>query len=188
MKLNFFDVDKQYVEFLQNAEFDKRGFSCVPNMEYQNREQKFLCGIVLKIDNFNYYVPVTSYKQKQSENVLIRFDDDKTNQIKGSLRFNYMIPVPDECIQIRSINSETDPQRRRFLARQLKYIRSIEKKIFNQAQKTYSRVVNGSNMEVKQYACDFKLLEEKCLEYENQMNNYDEEFDSDVHMDDELEL
>ena len=122
MKLDFYDVDKNYIEFLQNAEFDARGYTCVPNMEYGNRNQKFLCGIVLKVGQFNYYVPVTSYKKQQSENILIKFEKDKKNPIKGSLRFNYMIPVPDEFIHVRKINAEPKLERRIFLAKQLRYI------------------------------------------------------------------
>ena len=87
-KLSFYDVDKEYIDYLKQEEIKQRGFTKVPNMEYEN-EQKFLCGIVLSINNINYYVPVTSYKKKKSESFLIIFDDDKYNKIKGSLRFNF---------------------------------------------------------------------------------------------------
>ena len=41
-KLNFYTVDLEYGE---------------------NRKPKFLCGVVLQVNNVDYYVPVTSYKQ-----------------------------------------------------------------------------------------------------------------------------
>lgn len=174
MKLDFYDVDKNYIEFLQNAEFDARGYTCVPNMEYGNRNQKFLCGIVLKVGQFNYYVPVTSYKKQQSENILIKFEKDKKNPIKGSLRFNYMIPVPDEFIHVRKINAEPKLERRIFLAKQLRYIQSISDKIEKQALRTYNAVVKGYRQDLKQFACDFKLLEEKCAECQEVLQNYEE--------------
>ncbi len=178
MKLNFFDVDKDYIKYLQNAEFDSRGFTCVPNMEYGNREQKFLCGIVLQINNFNYYVPVTSYKKKQLDNILIKFEDNPDNPIKGSLRFNYMIPVPDSCISVRIIKNEPSNTRRIFLNKQLRYIQSISDKIYKQAERTYRKVKENLYPEMKQYACDFDLLEEKCLEYERFKNmNIDEDME-----------
>lgn len=71
-KLDFYDVSDEYIDYLQSAEIAERGFTRVPNIKY-NGERKFLCGIVFKINNFNYYVPATSYKTQQSENILIVF-------------------------------------------------------------------------------------------------------------------
>ncbi len=51
MKLNFYDIDKEYINFLQNAEIDRRGFTCVPNMEYGiNREQNSCAGRLHKTE------------------------------------------------------------------------------------------------------------------------------------------
>ncbi len=184
MKLDFFDVDKEYIRYLQNSEFDQRGFTCVPNMEYGNREQKFLCGIVLRVNGFNYYVPVTSYKKQQSENILIKFKDNPDNPIKGSLRFNYMIPVPDECIHLRIIANEPSEKRRIFLWKQLKYIQSISDRIYKKAERTYKSVKKGFYPNLRQYACDFDLLEQKCLEYEQVMRENVES----IHINDDWEL
>ena len=37
----------------------------------------------------------SSFDKKQEANILIRVPGDK-KEVKGSLRFNYMVPVPDE--------------------------------------------------------------------------------------------
>lgn len=47
MKLDFYNVDKKYIAFMQAAEIQKRGFTRIPNMDYEGRKQKFLCGIIL---------------------------------------------------------------------------------------------------------------------------------------------
>lgn len=60
-----------------------------------------VCGVVLEINGYKYYVPVSSYKKKQPNNLLIRLEDDSFNQVKGSLRFNYMFPVADQYITKR---------------------------------------------------------------------------------------
>ena len=87
-KLNFYTVDLDYVQHLQKAEQEKRGFSRVPNMSYSDKyKQKFLCGIVLQVNDVDYYVPLTSYKQKKPDNFLITAD---SGQVVSSLRFNYM--------------------------------------------------------------------------------------------------
>lgn len=36
--------------------------------------------------------------KKQEANIFIRIPGDK-QEVKGSLRFNYMIPVPEKCIE-----------------------------------------------------------------------------------------
>ena len=94
----------------------KRGFTRVPDIEYQN-EKKMVCGVVLEISGFKYYVPISSYKIKQNNNLLIRLDDDKFNPVKGSLRFNYMFPVDDRYISKRDFSKE-ESSRREFLRRQ----------------------------------------------------------------------
>lgn len=48
--------------------------------------------------NFLNYVSVSSFDKKQEANILIRIPEDE-KEIKGALRFNYMIPVPEECIE-----------------------------------------------------------------------------------------
>ena len=166
-KLSFYDVDKDYIYYLQQQEIKQRGFTKVPNVEYEN-DKKFLCGVVLSINNINYYVPVTSYKKQQSENFLIVFDDDKFNKIKGSLRFNYMIPVPEAAITERIINKENNPSRRVFLQKQLEYIISNTELIQNRAKRTYLRIINNYNPQLTKNSCDFKLLEKKCLTFKKE--------------------
>lgn len=102
--LNFYIVPNDYVTYLQNTEITKRGFTRVPNMNYgNNRKPKFVCGIILKIKELNYFVPVSSYKQQKPDNFLIC---DKNGNVVSSLRFNYMFPVPLNIISERRIDTE----------------------------------------------------------------------------------
>ena len=75
----------------------KRGITKVPNIRYADRN-KFAFGAVLQVHGINYYVSVSSFDKKQEANILIRIPGDN-KEVKGSLRFNYMIPVPNECIE-----------------------------------------------------------------------------------------
>ena len=163
-KLNFYDVDKDYIAYLKRAETNVRGFTRVPDMEYEGK-QKFLCGVVLEISDFKYYVPVTSYKKKQTDNILIIIEHHKYNKVKGSLRFNYMVPVSDKYISKRIIKNEKDVVRRTFLHDQLQFCIENEEKILNQARRTYNVVTKGLNKGLDNNSCMFKLLEEACNEY-----------------------
>ena len=128
-------MDPKYVKYLKEFETARRGFTRVPDVEYDNNK-KMVCGVVLEINGYKYYVPVSSYKTQQSNNILIRLSDDKFNPIKGSLRFNYMFPVADPYIRKRDFNREK-PGRKEFLRRQWVYCNSIQKEIFKMAENTY---------------------------------------------------
>lgn len=164
-KLNFYTVDLSYVDYLKDAEIQKRGFSRVPNMDYgSSRKLKFLCGVVLQIDTMHYFVPVTSYKQQKPDNFLIQASN---GQIVSSLRFNYMFPVPLTLVKERRISDEPDPAYRALLSQELQYCIKNQETVRNLAERTYKRVLLGKNPGLVVNSCDFKLLEEKYREYEH---------------------
>ena len=140
-KLDFYSVDTKYVKYLQDAEVQKRGFSRVPNMAYSSTyKPKFLCGIVLQVNDVDYYVPVTSYKQQKPDNFLIIADN---GQAVSSLRFNYMFPVPGMIVTVRIITDEPDRAYRALLAQELRYCIKNQDTIQHLADRTYKRVLLG---------------------------------------------
>lgn len=163
MNLFFYNVDEGYVNYLKEAEKSRRGFTRVPDIEYQN-EKKMICGVVLEINGFKYYVPISSYKKKQDNNLLIVLEDDAYNKVKGSLRFNYMFPVTDELINKRDFSKE-QPERAEFLRRQWVYCNTIEPEIKKMALETYNAVIEGNDKGLLKASCDFKNLEEAAVKY-----------------------
>ena len=162
-KLNFYTVDQDYVKYLQTAEQSQRGFSRVPNMDYGlSQKPKFLCGIVLQVEGVSYYVPVSSYRQKKPDNFLIYAEN---GEVVSSLRFNYMFPVPENLVKIRSIADEPDRAYRSLLAQELRYCITNQDKIKHLAERTYKRVLLGKDIGLMINSCDFRLLEERCLSY-----------------------
>lgn len=162
-KLNFYTVDLRYVNFLKNAEQEKRGFSRVPNMDYvTQRKPKFLCGVVLQVNSMNYYVPVTSYKQQKPDNFLIKAAN---GQVVSSLRFNYMFPVPDQLISVRIIADEPDRAYRALLSQELRYCIKNQETIQHLAERTYKRVLLGQDLGLVANSCDFRLLEQAYSSY-----------------------
>lgn len=162
--LNFYTVDLDYVEYLRAAEMSNRGFTRIPNMDYgPSRKPKFLCGVVLRIGSFDYFVPVTSYKEQKPDNFLICAANGK---VVSSLRFNYMFPIPLSLTSVRSIKAEPDAAYRSLLAQELRFCINNQDKIRALAQRTYNRVLLGKNLGLVHNSCAFKLLEEKYLEYQ----------------------
>ena len=95
--MDFYRINEDYNRYLQRYEKENRGVTKVPNIRYTDRN-KFAFGAVMQVNGMNYYVSVSSFDKKQEANILIRVPGDE-KEIKGSLRFNYMIPVPEECIE-----------------------------------------------------------------------------------------
>ena len=163
-KLDFYTIDLAYVSYLKQAELAKRGFSRVPNMEYgKERKQKFLCGVVLSVNDVEYYVPVSSFKEQKPDNFLILADNGKA---VSSLRFNYMFPIPKGLASVRRIADEPDLAYRRLLAQELRYCIKHQEQIQKLAERTHRRVLLGKNAGLVLNSCDFRLLEESCKSWE----------------------
>lgn len=174
MFASFYYIDSEYIKYLQNKEIENRGFTCVPNVDYANKT-KFTYGVVMDINSENgikipYFVPVTSYDKKQEDNIPIRVKKDKIMHSVGSLRFNYMFPVPaiKKCIkEVDFKNKKYTEDYKRLLEQEYRYIKKTigPSQIQKQAKATYERVLEGNDENLIKNSCDFKLLERAYLEY-----------------------
>ena len=168
-KINFYYVDTNYINFLKQAEMDARGFTCVPNIQYGGKSLKFVYGAVLNINDVQYFVPVSSQYGKHGEYNL----DIKTKgkvKYKGSLRFPYMIPVPSGCLKPLLIDEIPQQNRKIRTSKELAFCRKNKDKIERMALHTYEAVIKGKNPKLLSNSCDFKLLEEKCKDYINNLS------------------
>lgn len=163
MKISFYYINEDYIQYLKETEINARGFTCVPNMEYATND-KFVYGVVMNVNGVDYYVPFSHYDKQQEDNILIKVDYHKKYKIAGSLRFNYMFPVPSRCLI--PVNFNDFPEDRKILLRKeykacLHLLSQIQKK----ANKTYQRVIANDNKELTNNSCMFLLLEEACKKY-----------------------
>lgn len=165
MKLKFYEVDGEYIKYLKENADDK-----IPNLEYENHK-KFFCGIVLTINNFNYFAPVSSYNKKAHTVFLIMDKDRKTKELKpiSSLRFSFMFPCPIEYLNQKDFSKEEEKYKN-LLIKELHYCNENREKIKKLANMVYKLGLNERSRE-RFNICDFKKLEEKCLEYINLKEN-----------------
>lgn len=163
--MEFYRVDEKYNTFLQEYEKKYRGFTKVPNIKYKDRN-KFSFGAVLIIDNIKYYVSVSSFTKKQEANILIKVPGDK-KEVKGALRFNYMIPVPDGCLEKLCIKEVKDEKYRTLLNKEYQFCIKNQDKIQKKANQIYSIVTKNKKQIMTDNSCDFKLLEKAYYEYIN---------------------
>ena len=166
IKIQFYYVNDEYIEYLKNRELEKRNFTCVPNVEYSNRK-KFLYGSVLQINSINYFVPISSRIGKNPQYNLDIKTDDKKNRVKGTLRFPYMIPVPSECLIKLDIKDISNKNEKARISKELAFCRRNKDKIEAYAQNTYYDVINKRNNKLVRNSCDFKYLEASYLEWDS---------------------
>lgn len=152
--LKFYEVDNNYIQYLKKFE------PKIPNFNYKNNN-KFVCGIVLKINKCNYYVPVSSNKIIFKSSLPI-YDKSK---ITSTLKFSFMFPIPNSCCSVKNFNAVNMPYKR-LLQKELKYCNSIRDDIRQKAKDIYDTVINKESYIMVKNCCDFKLLEQKCIEYE----------------------
>ena len=161
--MDFYRVDEKYNTYLQKYEKEKRGVTKVPNIHYTDRN-KFAFGAVMQINGLNYYVSVSHFDKAQEANILIRVPGDQ-KEVKGSLRFNYMIPVPDECLERLIIKDVEDEKYRLLLNKEYQFCMDNADRIQKKANKIYDMVVNNRKQILTDNSCDFKILEEACQKY-----------------------
>ena len=112
----------------------------------------------------NYYVSASSFDKKQEANILIRVPGDE-KEVKGSLRFNYMVPVPDQCIEKLVIKDIKDDKYRLLLNKEYRFCINNSEKIQKKANKIYEMVTTNRKQILTDNSCAFYLLEAGCKEY-----------------------
>ncbi len=162
MELYFYHVDQEYIEFLKNAERAVHPKTNVPDVTYSNN-QKFMYGAVLSVNGVSYYVPVSSYHKKQQDLILIT---DKNGDVKGSLRFNYMIPIPRDCLKKFDIAAIQSQDYKIKVSKELAFCRRNRDRIAKRAQLTYEAVM--AHKTYNPDFCDFKVLETAYVQYCNE--------------------
>ena len=161
--MDFYRINEKYNQFLQKYEKEKRGVTKVPNIRYTDRN-KFAFGAVMQINGMNYYVSVSSFDKKQEANILIRVPGDK-KEVKGSLRFNYMVPVPDECIEKLVIKDIKDEKYRMLLNKEYQFCMDNAERIQKKANKIYEMVTTNRKQILTDNSCAFSILEAGYQEY-----------------------
>lgn len=166
MNLKFYTIDENYNNYLRA--FDNR----VQDISTKNKkENRPFVGILLMVNNVYYCAPLASPKEKHTKMKNQR-DFLKINSgLYGAINFNNMIPVTYELItEINlKINNSDNIEMQKYknlLINQLSWCNSNKYKIIRTADKLYNDVNNQKlPLNIIERCCNFKLLEEKLLNY-----------------------
>ena len=170
MKLNLYSISDKYIKYLRKFEdkiYDNKE-------EIRVRTRKYL-GIVLTINNCNYYIPMSSPKKSDYidyEKRIIRKDTktiiriDNGNRLYGTLRISNMIPVPITELEPYMIETEQDRKYKEVILGELRYINNNVEKITKNAKIVYNQRIKNENIGYIKNTVNFKLLEEKLEEWD----------------------
>lgn len=170
--MQLYSISDEYICFLRKK--FPRVYSNKENTRVHTR--KYL-GAVIEINQYKYYIPLSSPKEKHDYIVvngkrMIRKDSlivmrivsgtgDKA-ELRGTLQIGTMIPVPEEALELYSVEDETDCTYKALVSEQIVYIRKKEKTIIKNAKLLYSKRKSKQPNRVVQNCLDFIALEKEC--------------------------
>jgi len=189
-KLKLYHVLDDYINYLRK--FDRKVFL---NKEEERRrdrkkDRKYL-GTVLHINNFKYFVPLSSPKEsdyimmggkkeiRKSVIPIMRIvvkDKSGNDELKGTIKFSNMIPVPDRALIKYNVKNEVDEDYKILLLKEISFINSNSVSIIKNAQVIYTQKIKKYSINYLKDTVEFSLLEEKCQEYENLKQNVEKAY------------
>lgn len=173
--MKLYSITDKYINYLR--EFDNRVYD---NKENKRKVMRMYLGIVLRINDLNYYIPMSSPKKSDYKNNEIRKsvipivrmvsyrEIDDVPVLKGTLRISNMIPVPDSELILYEPKNEKDSDYKILVEKELEFINKNENMIKKYANVLYKQKTNNYEVSYIENVVDFKLLEEKCKMYKNQ--------------------
>lgn len=170
--MQLYNISDEYIAYL--GEKFPRVYS---NKEETRIHTRKYLGVVIEIETYKYYIPLSSPKDKHD---YIMVDGKKTirsdslivmrivsgtgtnKELKGTLQIGTMIPVPDSAIELYDVSNEPDQAYKDLVNEEIVYIRKHEKKIIKTAKVLYSKKKAGEENKTVQNCLDFMALETEC--------------------------
>ena len=163
INLKIVRVNSEYCDYLRKYD----------NKVAYNKNEKELrpfIGILFKIDVYEYFAPLSSPKTKhRNMKNTLDFFKIKDGEL-GAVNFNNMIPVNEDNYVLINLNkrklNEKEIKYQNLLKEQLKWLNKNYNQVKNKSLRLYELYNNEKlPQNIKQRCCNFKLLEEKCMEY-----------------------
>lgn len=165
LNLRIVRVDSNYCDYLR--QFDSR----VP-YNSKSKELRPFVGILFEINECEYFAPLSSPKPKHKKmsNGIDFFKLD--NGELGAVNFNNMIPVRNNNYNTIYFKDEwtknLDKKYQELLKSQVDWLNANYSRVIKKSSKLYQLYINNKLPDnIKARCCNFKLLEEKCDEYNN---------------------
>jgi protein AbiQ len=181
MSLTICSIDSRYIHYLRS---DPKLQNVYENKDGPTSHGRKYLGIVLQILTYPYYVPLSSPKKSDYDPTgrirkdiipimrIIAENESGNPELKGTLRFSNMIPVPDCAIIPYDIHLERDLNYKIIVEKEYRFIRSNQKRIYKNAEIIYRQktvedafYIGKKKPDYLSSTVDFLYAEIKCSLY-----------------------
>ncbi len=157
--LQIYEIDSVYIKYLTT--FEEHLFR---NKKITQDFSRKYVGIILEINGFKYFAPLSSFKPKHKR--LCETVDFIKIGIYAVLNLNNMFPAPMNLCKNVSIENIQNEHYRNLIRAEYRIIKQKTELITENAKSVYEhKMINDGKSKLSQRCNDFKLLEEKCSEY-----------------------
>jgi hypothetical protein len=174
MSLKIYSITDGYIDYLR-AEHPH----VYSNKEIERINARKYIGFVLEINEFKYYVPLSSPKEHDYEEVdgarkirkdsfvvfRIRSRNGDSVELRGTVQFSDMIPVPESELILYDLENEPDEDYKNLVQEEIEFIRKNEERIRKRAAVIYNKKTSGSTEKVMEHVLDFHSLETMMKEW-----------------------
>lgn len=165
MNLKLYEVNSDYISYL--SQFAPHLF--LNKQKEQSNERKYI-GIILEVNNFQYFAPLSSFKPKHQKM------HDSVDFIKvkdyAVININNMFPVPQGEYSYVDIKSEVNPSYKALLQAEYRAIKVQQNRITKNASIVYQhKSEKGNSTPLAKRCNDFPSLEKACLAYQDSSIN-----------------
>ena len=157
--LKLYEISHRYIDYLLPS---------APHLfqnkkTHQQNERKYI-GIVLCVNDMNYFAPLSSFKEKHKQ-MKEGLDFIKIKDY-AVINLNNMFPVPNEEYTYVDISKESNLKYKSLLLAEYRFIKSIQDKIRKNAVTLYNhKLENGNSTALAKRCNDFLLLETACQKF-----------------------
>ena len=168
--LKLYEISDEYINYLRKRE--NLVLSTKENTRVHPR--KYL-GVVYNINNYKYFIPLSSPKESDYQIVngnriirksiipivrIIYKNDNDELELKGTLKINNMIPVPNSELKLYDFQNEQDSYYKALVQKEILFIRKNRKRIINNANILYSqKMENNSAIGYLKNTINFSMVE-----------------------------
>ena len=155
--LKLYEVDAGFISFVSSRMpllFHNKKTEEVHNRKY--------IGIVLSVNGFNYFAPLSSFKEKHLH-MPDTIDFIKIGR-RAVINLNCMLPVPSEKLLYVDINAESDYKYRSLLQIEYRFIRKNQERIRRNANEVYKQKKLHPETKLAKRCNDFTELEKLIIE------------------------
>ena len=157
--LKLYEISHRYIDYL--LPFAPHLFQ--NKKTHQQNERKYI-GIVLCVNDMNYFAPLSSFKEKHKQ-MKEGLDFIKIKDY-AVINLNNMFPVPNEEYTYVDISKESNLKYKSLLLAEYRFIKSIQDKIRKNAVTLYNhKLENGNSTALAKRCNDFLLLETACQKF-----------------------